>query len=151
MVLITGPHGDRAEELFGRGLMCSRAVLTAFAGECGMSGCDALRLGPCLGSGMRRGEVCGACTGALIVPGPIRGRTDPGDRASRGEADALTGASMDRFADGNGSCICRDPLGCGISTPEGVSHAVDGDLSTALCPRFVRSAADIPDSLVGDP
>ncbi|MDD5934418.1 MAG: C-GCAxxG-C-C family (seleno)protein [Clostridiales bacterium] len=36
---------------------CSQAVLAAFAEECGISEVQALKLGSCFCSGMRKGEV----------------------------------------------------------------------------------------------
>lgn len=38
-----------------------------YADECGLTEEQALKLGGCFGDGMRKGEVCGACTGALLV------------------------------------------------------------------------------------
>ena len=35
----------------------------AFKDEIGLTEKQALKLGACFGSGMRKGEVCGACTG----------------------------------------------------------------------------------------
>ena len=62
-------HKDQALQLFSEHFHCSQAVLAAFAPECGLSHEQALKLGACFGSGMRKGEVCGACTGALMVLG----------------------------------------------------------------------------------
>ena len=58
---------EKAIEYFEDHLHCSQSVLAAFAEECGITEEQAFRLGSCFGSGMRKGNVCGACTGALMV------------------------------------------------------------------------------------
>ena len=54
----------KAVELFGQGYMCSQAVFAAFSEDYGVTEKQALQIGACFGSGMNKGEVCGACTGA---------------------------------------------------------------------------------------
>ena len=60
-------HIEKATELFDKKFHCSQAVLAAFADELGITEQQALKIGACFGSGMRKGEVCGACTGALMA------------------------------------------------------------------------------------
>ena len=50
-------HREKALEYFKRKVHCSQAVLAAFADDCGLTEEQALRLGACFGSGMRKGEV----------------------------------------------------------------------------------------------
>ena len=57
---------NEAVQLFEDGYVCSQAVFAAFSPEFGISKEDALKIGACFGSGMRKAEVCGACTGALM-------------------------------------------------------------------------------------
>ena len=58
-----------AVELFNGKYLCSQAVFAAFAEELGLEKKQALKIGACFGSGMRKGEVCGACSGALMALG----------------------------------------------------------------------------------
>ena len=51
---------ERALQCFAGDLHCSQSVLAAFSEECGITEEQAFRLGSCFGSGMRRGNVCGA-------------------------------------------------------------------------------------------
>ena len=44
-----------------------RRWFAAFSTDLEFSKEDALRIGVCFGSGMRKGEVCGACTGTLMA------------------------------------------------------------------------------------
>ena len=67
-------HREKALDYFKRKFHCSQAVLAAFADDCGLTEEQALRLGACFGSGMRKGEVwyfpkgrCGICTWKSIV------------------------------------------------------------------------------------
>ena len=50
-------HKEKAVNYFSQKLHCSQSVLAAFADECGITEEQALKLGSCFGSGMRKGEV----------------------------------------------------------------------------------------------
>lgn len=90
---------------------------------------------------MRQGEVCGACTGALMVLGLKYGD----DKAKCGE---VSDEFFEEFKKENGSFICRDLLGCDISTPEGVRSARDQNLFRELCPKMVASAVEITEKIM---
>ncbi|WP_265101242.1 C-GCAxxG-C-C family protein [Methanobrevibacter ruminantium] len=49
--------------------MCSQAVLEVFCEEFGLSREQAFKISISFGGGMRKGEVCGACTGAIMALG----------------------------------------------------------------------------------
>lgn len=132
---------EDAVQLFESGYVCSQAVFAAFSEDYGISKEEALKIGACFGSGMRKGEVCGACTGALMALGLKYGD----DKA---KSDEVCNRFMDEFKRKNGSFICRDLLGCDISTPEGVKHAKDNNLFKEFCPKMVRSAAEIVDEIL---
>lgn len=132
---------DNAVHLFQEGYMCSQAVFAAFSEDYNLSKEQALKIGACFGSGMRKGEVCGACTGALMVLGLKYGD----DKAKSDEACEYF---LDEFEKTNGSYICRDLLECDISTPEGVKYARDNNLFKDLCPKMVESAARITDEIL---
>ncbi len=136
-------HKEKALQLFADKFHCSQAVLAAFADECGITEEQALKLGACFGSGMRKGEVCGACTGALMVLGLKYGQTDKEDLISRQRANAVNDEMMKKFAEKGGSYICNELLGCDIRTPEGVQYARDNKLFTDFCPKMVANAVDI--------
>ena len=139
---------EKALRCFADHLHCSQSVLAAFSEECGISEETAFRLGSCFGSGMRRGNVCGACTGALMVLGLMYGETHAGDREGRRRTDRLNDLMMDRFSRANGSCICNELLGCDVRTPEGVQYARDHHLFTEFCPKMVASAVEILEDII---
>ena len=109
---------EKALEYFRRGFHCSQAVLASYADLCGLTEKQALKLGACFGSGMRKGEVCGACSGALMVLGSLYGQYDLSDTASRQTANEVNDLMMQGFAAACGSCLCSRILGCDPSTAE---------------------------------
>lgn len=139
---------ERALRCFADHLHCSQSILAAFSEECGITEEAAFRLGSCFGSGMREGNVCGACTGALMVLGLIYGETHAGDQEGRLRTNRLNDLMMDRFSEANGSCLCKDLLGCDIRTPEGVQYARDNHLFTEFCPKMGASAVDILEGII---
>ena len=79
---------NEAVKLFNSGYVCSQAVFAAFSPKLGLEKNQALKIGACFGSGMRKGEVCGACTGALMVLG-----------LKYGESKAMSNEACERFLD----------------------------------------------------
>ena len=139
-----------ALKLFGEKFHCSQAVLAAFAPELGLTEEQALRLGACFGTGMRKGEVCGACSGALMVLGMKYGQFNAADLDSRMRTNTVTDRFLARFAEDNGSYICNDLLGCDVRTPEGVQHALDNRLFVDFCPKMVASAVKLLEEIIAE-
>ena len=133
---------DEAVKLFGEGYLCSQAVFSVFCEEFGVSRDDAFKIGACFGSGMRKGEVCGACTGALMAIGLKYGD-------DKKVCDELSDEFFDEFSTENGSYICNDLLGCDIRTPEGVQYAIENNLFKEFCPKMVTSAVNITEKIMG--
>ena len=134
---------NEAVKLFNSGYVCSQAVFAAFSPKLGLEKNQALKIGACFGSGMRKGEVCGACTGALMVLG-----------LKYGESKAMSNEACERFLDEfkkeNGSYICNDLLGCDITTKEGVEFATENKLFKEFCPKMVESAAKITEKMINE-
>lgn len=139
---------EKALEYFNRKFHCSQAILAAYADKCGLTEEQALKLGGCFGGGMRRGEVCGACTGALMVLGALYGQSDEFALHDRELANRVNDEMMNRFSKEWGSYLCRDILECDISTEEGVQYARENSLFTELCPQVVASAADLLEGII---
>ncbi len=131
----------KAVQLFENGYVCSQAVFAAFSPDFGLEKETALKIGACFGSGMRKGEVCGACTGALMVLGLKYGQ-------SKEKSNEACKRFLDEFAKENGSYICNELLECDISTKEGVEFAVENNLFKEICPKMVESAAKITKEIV---
>ena len=132
---------NEAVKLFENGYRCSQAVFAAFSPQLGLDKELALKIGACFGSGMRKGEVCGACTGALMVLGLKYGE-------SKTESDKSCETFLDEFRKENGSYICNDLLGCDITTSEGIEYAVKNNLFKEFCPKMVESASKIVKEII---
>ena len=132
---------SEAVELFNGKYVCSQAVFAAFAEELGLEKEQALKIGACFGSGMRKGEVCGACSGALMALGLKFGDHKP-------KANEVCERFLDEFKAENGSYICNDLLGCDISTQDGIAYAVENNLFNEFCPKMVESAAKITEKII---
>ncbi len=132
---------SEAVDLFNDKYVCSQAVFAAFAEELGLDKGQALKIGACFGSGMRKGEVCGACSGALMALG-----LKFGDHKSK--ANEVCERFLDEFKAENGSYICNDLLGCDISTQNGIAYAVENNLFKEFCPKMVESAAKITEKII---
>lgn len=143
-------HKEKALMYFEKKFHCSQAVLAAYADECGLTEEQALKLGACFGSGMRKGEVCGACTGALMVLGAMYGQYDNTDSQSRLIANEVNDKMMNGFAEVCGSYLCNDLLGCDISTKEGVEYALENHLFVEFCPLMVANAVDVLERIIGE-
>lgn len=139
----------KAVELFGQGYMCSQAVFAAFSEDYGVTEKQALQIGACFGSGMNKGEVCGACTGALMALGMRYGQFDLSDVESRAAQKAKAVRFLEEFEKREGSYICRDILGCDLSTEEGRSYAINKGLFKKICPKMVKTAAEITSEMLG--
>ncbi len=135
---------ETAVGCFREGFSCSQAILATYGGDLGLDRETALKAAAGMGGGMGGlGEVCGAVTGALIVIGLKYGHTEAKDKETKAKNYAIVRTFAGRFRAGNGSLLCRELLGCDISTAEGMETARQKGLFTELCPRLVRSAAEI--------
>lgn len=143
-------HIEKAEKLFLKKFHCSQAVLGAFAVELGISEEQALKLGGCFGGGMCKGEVCGACTGALMALGLKYGQCEIADLNSRLKTNDVTVKFLELFRDKNGSYICKELLGCDLATTEGKEYAREYNLFTEFCPKMVASAVEIAEQLLNE-
>ncbi|MCX6000010.1 MAG: C-GCAxxG-C-C family protein, partial [Chloroflexi bacterium] len=111
---------ERAVSCFKEGFNCSQAVLSAYGPKLGLDAEKALRVSGAFGAGMgRMAETCGAVTGAFMVIGLKYGKTRADDNQTREKAYRLVREFTDQFKSRHRSIVCRELLGCDISTPEG--------------------------------
>jgi len=137
---------DTAAARLDQGFNCAQSVLAAFAAQLGLDESRALKLASPFGGGVsRRGEVCGAVTGALMVLGLAQGADTP---AGKERAYLLGQDFLQRFEVRHGTLLCRKLIHCDISTPEGLQQARSRGVFTTLCPLFVRNATEIAQALL---
>jgi C_GCAxxG_C_C family probable redox protein len=140
---------EAAVSCFGEGFNCAQAILATYGVAFGLSRETALKTAAGFGAGMgRRGEVCGAVTGALMVLGLRYGYTEVTDKGAKGRIYDLAQDLTGRFSAAHGTLLCRELLGCDLSTAEGVALARREGYFTGRCPRFVRTAAEILDAFL---
>ena len=129
---------------FEKGFNCAQAVLSSFSAPYGLERETALKLGSAFGAGLsRRGDTCGAVTGAMMVIGLEYGRTRAEDIQAREDTYAKTQEFFRQFETKCGSIVCRELLGYDVSKLEDLAHIRATGLSKELCPGFVRSASEI--------
>jgi C_GCAxxG_C_C family probable redox protein len=139
---------DRAVACYKEGFNCSQAVLSVYGCQFGLGGETALKLACGFGGGMRMGQVCGAVTGAFMVIGLKYGQAEAVDKESKERTYRLVKEFGDKFSSRNGSVICKELLGCDISTREGMKTAREKDLFNSFCPKMVQDAAEILEDML---
>ncbi len=134
---------ELAVSCFEEGFACSQALLSTYSPQFGLDRETALKVAGAFGGGMgRMGEICGAVTGALMVIGLKHGITIADDEQSQEKTYSLVNEFVNRFKSRTGSIVCRELLGCDISTAEGMDTAKEKGLFTTICPKYVRDAAE---------
>jgi C_GCAxxG_C_C family probable redox protein len=135
---------------FQKGLSCSQALVVAYGEGFGLEREMAVRLAAGFGGGMgRMAQTCGAVTGAVMLLGLKYGSVDVEDRQAKEKTHEAVREFANRFTLLNGSLICRELLGCDISTPDGFRLAKAKKLADTVCPKFVRDAAEIIEEMLG--
>jgi C_GCAxxG_C_C family probable redox protein len=136
---------DRAVDCFKEGFSCSQAILSTYAQGSGIDQAAALRISAPFGGGMARmGATCGAVTGAFMVIG----LEFSCGQESKEKVYSLVNEFVAEFKSRNRSIICKELLGCDISTPEGMKMAHDDKLIATRCPGFVHDAALILEDIL---
>lgn len=139
---------EAAEQLFREGYNCSQAVIAACGPDLGVDRDLCLRLAAPFGGGVcRSGGACGAVTGALMVIGLRHGGITVTDPSRKGDIYARGQDFFARFRARHGALVCRDLLGCDISTPAGAQQAREQNLHEERCAVYVRDAVDILDQM----
>ena len=94
------------------------------------------------------GETCGAVTGAFMVIGMKHGMARKGDDKERDTTYKLVERFVREFNARNATVICRELLGCDISTSEGMKKIKKENLFRTRCPKFVQDAAEILEEML---
>jgi len=91
----------------------------------------------------RRGEMCGALTGAIMAIGVIQGQiyNDPGEH--RKFTYESVGEFVEKFNEIHGTPICNELVGYDIRDPEQRQKASDEGIFSNICPKFVEDAVKI--------
>lgn len=139
---------EEAMERFKNGFNCSQAVFSSYSEQFGLDCGRALKVATGFGGGMRMGETCGAVTGAFMVLGLKYGNTTAQDRQAKEKTYEMITEFTNRFKARTGSVICRELLGCDISTQQGQEKARDDGLFSTVCPEMVKNAVEILEEML---
>jgi C_GCAxxG_C_C family probable redox protein len=132
-----------AAELFRKGCACSQAILAVYGQPLGLSRKTAMQVSAGFAGGMRMGDTCGAVTGAFMVLGLRHAAENCETAAGRSDIYARVLDFAKKFQELNGSIVCRDLLGCDISTPDGMRQAQERNLFKTTCVKMVEDAARV--------
>ena len=140
---------QQAVSLFRQGFNCAQAVLATYCKGFSLERDTALKLASGFGGGMgTMAKTCGAVTGAFMVIGLKYGGTSSSDKEVKINTYKLIREFADRFESRNGTVICKELLGCDISTEEGFKNAKEKDLFSTICPKLVDDAAEILEEMM---
>jgi C_GCAxxG_C_C family probable redox protein len=140
---------EKALALQKEGFSCSQVVLAAFCDQFGVDKNQALKISSSFGGGMHLNQTCGAVTGALMVIGLKYGRIKADDIAAKMKNIEVVTEFAKKFKERHNSLNCTELLGCDISTPQGLQKAKENNLIKQYCPKYVQSACEILEKLLG--
>ena len=149
-------HAEKARDLFLEGYSCSQAVLGAYADELSMdkkarilANLDQYRLAAPFGGGIGRlREVCGACSGMLMVFGMLYGYDSPSDPTAKAAHYAATRELCERFKERQGSYICHEILGNKSKAGGNPEPRTEEYSKSRPCVSCVIDAAEILDEYI---
>lgn len=141
-------HVDKAQKYFSNNFNCSQAVFTTFATEMGINEELALKIATQFGGGARKGEMCGAVSGALMVLGLKYGHCHAQNDEEKANAYRIAEDFMNRFIEKNGTVVCRELLEYDVSKPEDMEKIKELNLFKTRCPEMIRCATEIVEEIM---
>jgi C_GCAxxG_C_C family probable redox protein len=133
----------------GCGMTCSQAILSTFGPAYGLGRTESLRVALAFGGGMgRMGLTCGAVTGAFMVLSLKHTLGNEPGLQKKDKTYAAVRKFSEEFKSRNGSLLCRDLLGCDLSTPDGSRKASETEAIKNKCPKYVKDAAEIIEEML---
>ena len=125
-------------------------MLSTYGPRFGLDRENALKVAGAFGSGMGMGETCGAVSGALMVIGLKHAKVKGSSIFSREQTHDIAAEFITRFKARNKTVVCRELLGCDVSTREGLKTAKKERHFKKRCPKFVQDAAEILEEMLKD-
>jgi len=136
-------------DLFIKGIDCSQIVLGYAAERAGLCDETAIKVSSAFGGGMWCSRTCGVVTGALMALGMKYGHYRESDMTERKNTILAKRAEFEqKFANENGSVICKDILGYDLSKPEDFNQVIEKRLFFTLCTKVVCSGCKILDEMM---
>jgi C_GCAxxG_C_C family probable redox protein len=148
------PDDVKSEEVkktlacFKEGFNCTQAILSSYGLQFGLDRENAIKIARAFGSGMGMGETCGAVTGALMVIGLKHAGLKSRSLFSKDRTEDIAREFAVRFKARNGTTLCRELLGCDVSSFGGLKTAKKEKHFKKRCPKFVQDAAEILEEIL---
>jgi C_GCAxxG_C_C family probable redox protein len=116
-------------------------VVTAVSGYFGDDEACLPRVATCFGGGLgRRGEICGALSGALIAVGLRYGRRKGEGREAKERSYGRAARIVDDFRERFGTILCRELIKVDLSEPEGRETYRLENIRDEQCVEYVMTA-----------
>ncbi|MCR4398047.1 MAG: C-GCAxxG-C-C family protein [Firmicutes bacterium] len=123
------------------GFNCAESVLAGLAEAVGIPGA-VVSAATGFGGGIgRRGDTCGALTGAVIAVGLKCGRTSPGEKELYERIQRIAARLQEEFAGAHGSVYCRDLIPYDLRDPAQLAEYRRDAATRNKCRDFVMTAA----------
>ena len=116
---------EKALALHDQGFNCAQSVLAALGDYTGLDEKTALAVSGGFGGGVRCGEICGACSGAVMALGLANPFTNGEDADARGTIGRLAGAFTRQFAADQGCLRCIDLKRAGRPCDDLIAYAAE--------------------------
>jgi len=140
---------EEALSSFKEDFNCAQSIFGTYATHYGLDRDKALKLSTGFGGGMARcGRTCGAVTGAFMVIGLKNGMGLDKNKEAKESTYQVINEFSNQFQKNNGSLICKEILGCDISTPEGMEYFNQNELFVKKCLQCVKNAAEILEEML---
>jgi C_GCAxxG_C_C family probable redox protein len=141
---------DKAIEIFTPDkCSCSQAIACAFGPSVGFDEEAAMGAARGFGGGIgSHGLTCGAVTGAVMVLGFRAAELDKKTANPKVKAKELVKQFTKEFQSRHGTIACKDLIGIDLSTETGQQINKDKKITAQVCPNFVRTAAEILDTMI---
>jgi len=139
---------EDAVECFCRGAACSQAIVANYGPLVGLPAEQGMKLASGFAGGMRLAQTCGAVTGAFMVLGLKHAGANCDQRDGRENVYTAIREFTAKFQQRNHAVVCKELLGCDISTPEGAQKATKEGLFRTICPKMVQDAAEILEEML---
>lgn len=129
---------------------CAQSVLTAYAGDFGLSKETTLQIAVGFGAGMGRLQgTCGALSGAIAVLGLASGFKEKDTREKVAQVYAKVRRLVGDFTREKGTTNCKELLGCDLLTEEGQKCFADNNLRNN-CREYIKLCCDLLDKYLAE-
>jgi C_GCAxxG_C_C family probable redox protein len=139
---------ENAVNKFNQGYACSQAILTEYCELFDLDDETALKISAGFAGGMRSGKTCGAVTGAIMVLGLKFGSQNCEKAEGRKNIYDAVVEFTKNFEQLYGSTECKELLGCNVGTADGMRKAKEENLFYTICPKFIKSTAEILEEIL---